>query len=60
MPLILPKLLYSVTMDTCFFEDQDTYPPATSKTKPPTKRLVSTSLAQSESVQPMISIAPLL
>jgi len=46
-------------MDTCFVEDQDTHPPATSKTKPSTKHLVTMSLAQFESVQPTTPIASL-
>ena len=46
-------------MDIYLIDDQDTHPLATSKTKPFTKHLVSTSLAQSESVQPMTPIASL-
>jgi len=46
-------------MGTCFFKDQEMYPPAISKTKPPTECLVSTLPAQSESVQPAMSIASL-
>ena len=48
-----------IPTDTCFFEDQETHPLATSDTKPPTERLKSTSPAQSESVHPTISTAPL-
>ncbi|GLB44847.1 hypothetical protein LshimejAT787_1801840 [Lyophyllum shimeji] len=62
MPPCIP--MYSAsTVDSatvgCFFADQETEPPATSKTKPPTEHRESGSCAQFESVQPTRSVESL-
>ncbi|GLB45394.1 hypothetical protein LshimejAT787_2200570 [Lyophyllum shimeji] len=63
MPPCIP--MYSAsTVDSAtvgrFFADQETEPPATSKTKPPTEHRESGSCAQFESVQPTSSVGPAL